>query len=49
MHTLFCGFGILIFLSILFGERNFYEIIVRWNCLPDLIAVCGAISKSGKL
>ena len=31
MHTLFCGFGIFIFLSILFGERKFCEVKVSRN------------------
>ena len=47
MHTLFCGFGIFIFLSILFGERKFCEVKVVWNYLPDFIAAFDADSKRG--
>ena len=46
MHTLFCGFGILIFLSILFGERKFCKVKVTWNYLPDFIAACAAARRA---
>jgi hypothetical protein len=46
MHTLFCGFGILVFLSILFCERKFCEVKVVWNYLPDFIAACAAARRA---
>jgi hypothetical protein len=49
MHTLLCGFGIFIFLSILLGERKFCEVKVVWNYLPDFIAACPAVSEVGEL
>lgn len=45
MHTLFCGFGIFIFLSILFGERKFCEVKVNYF-LPSLIAACAAARRA---
>jgi len=46
MHTLFCGFGIFIFLSILFGERKFCEVKVSRNYLPDFIAAWTAVKRA---